>query len=263
MEKKESKIIEYFHILKKHGRLESSYLFAGDNLDLVITVAKLINCSFSDYFCDSCDDCLRIEKKIHPDIFTILPGKGKIKIETIREAQRFLCLKSFQAKKKVLIVDSAHCLSKEAASAFLKTLEEPPANCCIILVSGRTDLILSTILSRCRKVYLPYNQQVDDSLDKEIIEFLKNGRLYINDREYLSSFLLRLIRLLRDCLVSDIYKKTNKLINENDYEIIRDLNLSGASAGNKLEGILKIYTAIENINVNLACNLLGLIFAKG
>jgi DNA polymerase III subunit delta' len=51
--------------------------------------------------------------------------------------------------KKVFIIDEAELLDEQAQNALLKTLEEPPNNTTIILVTCRDDLLLPTIHSRC------------------------------------------------------------------------------------------------------------------
>ncbi len=254
-------IIDYFYHLAKHNRLCSSYLFVGDNLNLALDVSKLINCSFSDYFCDACDDCLRINTQTHPDLFIINFPKKMIKIEFIRQSQRFLYCKSFQAKIKVLIINYAHLLTLEAGNAFLKLLEEPPQNCLIILLSERTDLMLPTILSRCRKIYLPHIEKKVNIVYDDVIDFIRNKRIYVSDRESLSAFILQLITLMREYIVYRLLGDTKNLIDKDSCKILEFFPYRINEAQRILEEILKIYRAIDNININLACNLLSLSFS--
>ena len=257
MQKKEKKIIDYFSVLKKRGLLSSSYLFVGDNLSLVFDIAKLVTCA-DDYFCDACDDCLKINLKSHPDLFLIDPEAGTIKIDQIRESRKFLSLTSYQAKTKVLIINYAHRLTQEASNAFLKTLEEPPPNCFIALISLRTDLLLPTIASRCRKIYLGAFKQPESSYQQELINVFEGKDIFISDRVQFSAFLLRLVYLLRDYIIFKIYHDTNRLINKANYEIIAHLFYSLDEAKLRLQKLLAIYKAIDNINLNLAFNLIRL-----
>jgi hypothetical protein len=71
---------------------------------------------------------------------------------TVRALIRFLRVRAFQGPWKVAIVSDAHRLNTAAANAFLKTLEEPPADTVIMLTSTGTEGMLPTILSRCQKV---------------------------------------------------------------------------------------------------------------
>lgn len=52
----------------------------------------------------------------------------------------------------MFIIDEADKMNKEAANALLKTLEEPPANVYIVLVTSRPDALLQTIRSRCQMI---------------------------------------------------------------------------------------------------------------
>jgi len=64
--------------------------------------------------------------------------------DTIKFAPAFL-------KYKVLILDEAHQLSKDAANALLKMLEEPPAYAIFILATTEAHKMIPTIASRCQK----------------------------------------------------------------------------------------------------------------
>lgn len=261
MEEKDKKIIDYFYFLNKHNRINASYLFCGSNLGLVLDIVKLINCTKDEYFCDNCDDCIKINKRIHPDIFIVDSAKTTIKIETVREAQKFLYFKNFQSKFKALIINNAHLFTDAASNAFLKTLEELPPNSMIMLVSSRADLMLPTILSRCRKIYMPYHQENNSFSYADVSEFIKNRNIDIRDRKSLSVFMANLIFIMRDYINFKIYKDRRNLINKGSYEIITDLNYSLSESQRILDDLLKVYAAIDNVNVNLACNLLKLTFS--
>ena len=250
----EDKILNYFSFLKRQGRLSSSYLFVGHTgLPFIFNIAKLINCSSENFPCGRCDDCVKTKKMLHPDILLIDPPKGAIKIDAVRQAQKFLSLKSFQAEHKILIVNRVYQLSLPAANAFLKILEEPSANSVIFLISPRTDLILPTVLSRCRKIYLPFCQVENNIPADDAADFISGKSIYIKDRQYLSSFMLKLIYIMRDYLVFNIFGDTKKLINKDNYEIIVRLHYSLPQAQNKLDSILKIYGRSEERRVGKEC----------
>lgn len=102
--------------------------------------------------CEECPSCLKINKSIHPDVFLIEPEEGQIKVDIIRNLTEALAYKPFEGRYKIAIIDNAETFNQSAANAFLKTLEEPPAQCVLILVSSMAELIPSTILSRCQRV---------------------------------------------------------------------------------------------------------------
>jgi DNA polymerase-3 subunit delta' len=70
----------------------------------------------------------------------------------MRELMREIQLKPTEAEYKVAIIVAADRLNAQAANAFLKTLEEPPAKSILILLSTEPQRILETILSRCLRL---------------------------------------------------------------------------------------------------------------
>jgi DNA polymerase-3 subunit gamma/tau len=73
-------------------------------------------------------------------------------IDEIRELRDAVRTSPFSSPYKVYIVDEAHMLTKEAANALLKTLEEPPAHVIFILATTDPEKLPATIVSRCQKV---------------------------------------------------------------------------------------------------------------
>lgn len=80
--------------------------------------------------------------------------KQTISIEAIRTLQRFLRLKTTgtAAIRRVIIVEHAQCLTTEAQNAFLKILEEPPADTALLLTASSLHDVLPTIRSRTQHV---------------------------------------------------------------------------------------------------------------
>lgn len=89
-----------------------------------------------------------------PDISLVAPeGKtGMHSIASIRRCQEEIFLAPFEAGGKVLIVDDAERMLPVCSNTLLKTLEEPPANCVIILVTSCKNRMLNTIVSRCQEI---------------------------------------------------------------------------------------------------------------
>jgi DNA polymerase III subunit delta' len=148
-------------------RLAHAYLFTGHDLDVLEamarTLAKTLNCLSPSRrgpqgtpvdCCDQCDSCRRIEQANHPDLLVLRPeSKSRvITIDQMRELMRSVNLKPSVAEKKVAIIVAADRLNVQAANAFLKTLEEPPSNSILILLTTEPQRILETILSRCLRL---------------------------------------------------------------------------------------------------------------
>ena len=143
----------------KRGRLAHAYLFYGprgsDREAMARTLAKALNCSKKAHdCCDACDSCRRIDAGVHPDVYWVRPESKsrRITIEQIREFENAVNLKPSLGRVKVGVLVDADCLGEEASNAFLKTLEEPPAQTIIILLTAEPQRLLPTILSRCLRI---------------------------------------------------------------------------------------------------------------
>jgi DNA polymerase III delta' subunit len=149
----------------QHGRLAHAYLFTGHHLEdleaLAGVLAKAINCQqplkgahFHTDSCDRCPSCRKIDHNTHPDIHWVRPeSKSRvITVEQMRNLMKEIQLKPGEADFKVAIIVAADRLRVEAANAFLKTLEEPPAKSILILLSTDPQRVLETILSRCLRL---------------------------------------------------------------------------------------------------------------
>lgn len=77
----------------------------------------------------------------------------EIRKEAIGMLIKRLDLSSYEAKYRICIIEDADQMNIPTANAFLKTLEEPPVQTVIILVTSRLSMLLPTIVSRCQPVY--------------------------------------------------------------------------------------------------------------
>jgi DNA polymerase-3 subunit delta' len=86
--------------------------------------------------------------------------RNEIVVDDVRKLNRFFGLSAADGGHRVVIVDTADDMNKNAANALLKMLEEPPARTTILLVSHQPSRLLPTIRSRCRGLRLsPLNPQ--------------------------------------------------------------------------------------------------------
>jgi len=109
------------------------------------------------------------ETGMHPDLFHLRPtGKARIiTVEKTRELISIINRTSNQGGCKVAIIHEADRMRKEAANAFLKTLEEPPPDTFILLTTSRPYSLLATIRSRCLLVRLPKEGNLESDQDWE------------------------------------------------------------------------------------------------
>jgi DNA polymerase-3 subunit delta' len=155
----------------REGRLAHAYLFVGPTQVGKATAARelamALNCRGEDPPCHRCRQCHQIEVGRHPDLELVgvggfceepdhrdhrTDGSKDIRICQIRRLERLLSRAPYEGSHRVVIVDPADALNVEAANAFLKTLEEPPASAVLILVSSREEALPPTVRSRCRRV---------------------------------------------------------------------------------------------------------------
>jgi DNA polymerase-3 subunit delta' len=142
------------------NKLPHAMLFAGPNgvgkATTARALARALNCAIAPgEGCDGeCAACSKIGGGIHPDVITVLPGGAGdvIGIPEVRQLTEKLAFAPHEGAARVVILEDADRLTAQAANAFLKTLEEPPARTHFVLVTGAPDRMLVTIRSRCQHV---------------------------------------------------------------------------------------------------------------
>jgi len=114
----------------------------------------------------------------HPDFHHVAPESKsrRILIAQMRDLERALQMKPLRGANKFAVIHDADRLQPEAANAFLKTLEEPPAGCHIVLTTTLRDAVLQTILSRCITIPLlaPHGAARDELSTAVAAEFEKS-----------------------------------------------------------------------------------------
>lgn len=165
-------IIGHEHIVEMLARTAiedrpaHSYLFTGiegiGKKMVGIRFAGLLNCPTpSADLRGECMTCRRIEAMNHPDFEILLPDRGSIRIEQVRQIQAFFKFPPYEGRWRISLIDDAHLLTRAAQNALLKTMEEPPVGRMLILVTPKPHLLLPTVRSRCRRIRfgpLPSNE---------------------------------------------------------------------------------------------------------
>lgn len=137
------------------SRVSHAYLFAGpagsNKTVAAYALSQAVICENGG--CGTCDDCTRALRRNHPDIRYFAPaGAAGYLVEQVREIVADTALAPIRARRKVYILDRVDLLGAAAANAFLKTLEEPPADVVMILLGRTRESVLPTIVSRCQVV---------------------------------------------------------------------------------------------------------------
>jgi DNA polymerase-3 subunit delta' len=142
-----------------NNRLHHAYLFLGPDgvgkRTVALSLTKAILCQEMRHdFCDACDNCARVQNGNHPDVRVVerLQKKNEITIQQVRELERELSYRSFTGGKKIAVLDPASLMNYPAQNALLKTLEEPPRDSLLILLSTSAGALLTTLVSRCMRL---------------------------------------------------------------------------------------------------------------
>jgi len=138
------------------NRIAHAYLFCGTRgtgkTSTAKILAKAVNCTDiqNGEPCNKCDMCKKINAGTLIDVIE-MDAASKRKLEDIKDIIENVKYPPQEGKYKVYIMDEVHMLTAEAVNAFLKTLEEPPANVIFILATTDPQKLPVTILSRCQK----------------------------------------------------------------------------------------------------------------
>lgn len=105
----------------------------------------------------------------YPHFLRLQPDGDSISIEAIRQLQKFLQLKTAGTKplRRAVLIEHAQGLTTEAQNAYLKLLEEPPADTVMVLTVNSPHSLLPTILSRMQTITIrtPGESQLQDLLN--------------------------------------------------------------------------------------------------
>ena len=157
------------------GTFVHAYLISGAAGMGKRTLAKLMAqhllCTGECKPCGACSSCVQVREGSHPDVITISPGKpispdvkagmAGIPVDEIRHVIGIVGQHTFVGGRRVVIIERAEKMNPPSQNALLKTLEEPLAGTVFLLLSESPELLLPTIVSRCRALKLhPWPDEV-------------------------------------------------------------------------------------------------------
>ena len=155
--------LRYLRRAHEQHRLAHAYLISGSPGSgkqlLAAELASLVNGT-------SVNDVFSAKTR---EIFVAQPESKsrRIVIEQIRDLEHALQMRASDGRRKVAIISDADRLQPQAANAFLKTLEEPPKDSLLLLLSALPEALPETILSRCIAIPLTESNQDQNKLEEE------------------------------------------------------------------------------------------------
>lgn len=240
------------------NRLAQAYLFCGPRgvgkTSCARIFAKTINCenrTEDGEACGVCASCRGIEMGNSFNIVE-LDAASNNSVDDIRAITEQVYVPAQEGKYRVFIIDEVHMLSNAAFNAFLKTLEEPPANVVFILATTEKHKVIPTILSRCQ-IYDFKRITIGDMV--EHLEYVATNEGIETDREALGVIAQKADGAMRDALsVFDqvaastrgkvTYANTIESLNVLDYDYY--FRMVDSFREGDVSGVLLIYKDIRD-----------------
>ncbi|MEY2493032.1 MAG: polymerase subunit delta [Verrucomicrobiota bacterium] len=159
--------LQYLQRAHKQNRLAHAYLISGPVGSGKSTVAAQLAAKLNNTTPE------RVFKAQAPDVFLTEPASRsrRIVVDQIRTLERALQLQASDHRKKIAIIRDADRMQSQAANAFLKTLEEPPENSLLLLLTTLPEALPETIVSRC--LSLPLQSPSEQKQSAEEAELLR------------------------------------------------------------------------------------------
>jgi DNA polymerase III subunit delta' len=245
--------LEYLHRAYEQSRLAHAYLISGPPGSgkqlLAADLASLVNGT-------PADEVFSAKAR---EIFIARPESKsrRIVIEQIRDLEHALQMRASNGRRKVAIISDADRLQPQAANAFLKTLEEPPKDSLLLLLSALPEALPETILSRCIAIPLASNDELQNKEEEE--ELVKLLRQAAREHTWTIQFAYRLAqefqRLLR-AVREEVKRETDNALNQEERRY-RD-----ATDGAWLEEREQYYKALtESLYLQRRAGLIEKLFA--
>lgn len=157
---------------QQQKRLAHGLLFHGASgigkMDFAVKFAHWLLCEQpqDNKACGKCKSCMLIAAETNPDLLYLSPEEeGKaIKVDQVRELIDKISLTGHGQGYRVVIISPADALNINASNSLLKTLEEPPENTVLILISDKPSKLMATIRSRTQMIRFdlpPENQSLE------------------------------------------------------------------------------------------------------
>lgn len=206
------------------------------------------------------------------DVEIIKPDHNIITIDVIRDMKKKVYEIPLESEYKVFVVEEAHLMRNEAQNALLKTLEESPDYCIIILTTDNRNKLYDTIISRCQVVsnYLEADpdlseKEIDSLIDVFYKAYKKEYYSVINSKVFFEKFTDRKksiinqsIKFFYDLLLYKI-APTNNLSTRYERRLTKFTSLS-VSKLEELIFLLEKINDLTKVNINFQLSMESFLF---
>lgn len=171
-----------------NGTFEGAYLFKGPVAVGKYTIARMtgkyLTCAgLGDDTC-RCENC-RLFPNV-PDYMEIYKGSAMITVGDVEPINDFVSLMAYRGKSRVIVIDNAHNMNGLAANRILKTLEELPKKCAVILVTDSPNRLIPPVVSRCH--HIDFTPLSPENI-KEILKSMGHDTAHIGDIDRMIPYL--------------------------------------------------------------------------
>lgn len=221
----------------KNDRIFSTYVFAGTRGSGKTSAARIfamsLNCEnrVEDEPCLECVSCTAAITLKNPDIVE-MDGASHGQIEHVRDLQQ-QAMYSPQFNRRVFIIDEAHALSRPAAQALLKILEEPPRHVVFILATTNPEMLPATIISRATK--LDFRRHTETNVSARLEQVIELEGVQVEPEA------IQLISRYADGALRDALTVLDQLLTSYEGEVITAelvANVLGVVSGTELHSIM-------------------------
>ena len=246
--------IQVLEAAREKGKLPHSMLFYGNNYSTLVSAVEYLGAKI-----------LKSDQKLedHPDFFSLRPaGKGRvITVEGMRKLIHDIQHSPNLADSKIALIHEAERLNLSSGNAFLKTLEEPPGNTIIVLLTSKPYSILSTIRSRCFRFNFSDNDSVIE--DAGWVEWLKDyegwlGKLQERefDKKRIAELTMTVYALITrfQVILTGLAKQSWAGNKENLPENISDEAITALEVGNQKGLRGKLFSQLEQVTFSFFKN---------
>lgn len=253
-----SRLIDRLENTVQEGRISHAYIFEGpSNIDKAAFARSFIKGVLCPDGrgdnCGRCSICDKIDHGNHGDITYIEKDGLSVKDAAIELIQEKVNVKPL-GDRNIVVIGDCDTMTPRAQNRLLKTLEEPPGNSVLILLSENMENLTQTILSRCVKFRIEAGEQdiVDGKAEKLVKMALEGEPFYAmcteieeygKDKIKIEILLDSMEQVYRKYIVTS-QKKISRYKFENIYDSIIDIedarkNLrQGMAAGYALKNLL-------------------------